>query len=253
MSLEAKYRVEQTKWNALASQQLPASSILPPEAGFHDYARGSATLIGVADFLGDLHGKHVLEYGCGLGEVSALLARSGAQVTAFDLSPDSVLVARKRAMLNDVEARVHLAVSAGENLPYADESFDVIFGKAILHHLDVKHGWADLYRVLRTGGKAVFAEPMGMNPVLNFVRARVPYVRKNPRGADCPLNYDEIHAWGKPFRVFHYHEIQLLSMLERGLGFGKPLVLLRRVDSVLLQRMPFLRRYCRYVTMFMEK
>src|SRR5439155_1558838 len=143
---------------------------------------------------GDLRGKHVLEYGCGLGEISTLIARTGAQVTSFDLSAASVAVTRQRSEANDLSERIDLAVAAGESLPFADESFDVIFGKAILHHLNVQLGWPDLYRVLKTGGRAAFVEPMGMNPLLRFARAYVPYPHKNPRGADRPLNYDEIHA-----------------------------------------------------------
>lgn len=252
MVLEETYRVERTKWDALATER-SAVSILPQGATFHSYAERDPELIGVAEFLGDLRGKRVLEYGCGLGRFSTLLAKSGAQVTAFDLSQASTVTARRRAVLNGVNADVNLTVAAGESLPYADESFDVIFGKAILHHLDVHLGWPDLYRVLKPGGKAVFSEPMGMNPILNVVRDRVPYPNKNPRGADRPVNYDEIRDWGKGFSQFRYREIQLVSMLQRGFGLGKRFPVLRRVDDLLLEHVPFLRRYCRYVVMFMVK
>jgi 2-polyprenyl-3-methyl-5-hydroxy-6-metoxy-1,4-benzoquinol methylase len=40
--------------------------------------------------LGDLRGKRVIEYGCGLGQLTVLLARSGAEVTAFDISSQSI-------------------------------------------------------------------------------------------------------------------------------------------------------------------
>ena len=155
--------------------------------------------------------------------------------------------------LNNDHAEAELAVAAGENLPFADESFDVIFGKAILHHLDAEVGAGDLYRVLKPGGKALFTEPMGMNPLLNFVRDHVWYPKKTPRGADHPLLYADIHAWGARFREFHYREIELLSMLERGFGFKKRFPALRRADDYLLAHVPVLRRYCRYVIMFMEK
>ena len=253
MSLKKTYQVERSKWNALAQQKIPQLSILAPGDNFYRYAQRTATMVGVNDFLGDLCSKHVLEIGCGLGEISILLAKTGAKVTTFDLSAASVAATRQRSALNGVAADIDLVVAAGENLPFAGESFDVIFGKAILHHLDVNLGWFDLYRTLKTGGKAVFIEPMGMNPILKFVRAYLPYPHKNPRGADRPLNYDEIHAWGKGFKKFHYHEFQLLSMLERGLGFKKRLNYLRRLDTALLKQLPFLRRYCRYVVMFMVK
>lgn len=253
MPIEETYQVERTKWDALAEQKLNSLRVLPPEENFYTYAQRSSTMVGVTDFLGDLRGKHVLEYGCGLGEISTLLAKSGANITTFDLSQKSVLTCRQRAKLNNVDIQIRLAVAAGEHLPYADESFDLIFGKAILHHLDAELGWCDISRVLKPGGKAVFVEPMGMNPLLNFARDHVPYPHKNPRGADRPLSYTDIRKWGQGFRRFEYREIQLFSMLERGFGFRKRFPVFRQMDDILLQHLPFLRRFCRYVVMYYVK
>ena len=253
MSLEEVYSVERVKWDALAQQKLAAVEKVRPGDDFYEYTRRVSTMVGIADFFGDLSGKSVLEYGCGLGEVAVLLAKTGARVVTFDLSPLSVAVTRRRAALNNVADRVDVVVAAGENLPYTDESFDAIFGKAILHHVDMNEGWYDIYRVLKTGGKAAFIEPMGMNPILKFVRNYIPYPEKNPRGADRPLNYNEIRGWGQKYRKFYFKEVQLFSMLERGLGFNKRIEILRRLDRATLEKLPFLRRYCRYVNMFMVK
>lgn len=251
MALKSVYEIEQEKWDRLARQQ--ANLLVAPDMDFFHMVRKSSLMVGVAEFLGDVAGQRVLDYGCGLGMTTTLLARSGARVTAFDLSPESVRVTRLRAQANGVGDRVEALVAVGEQLPYASESFDIVFGKAILHHLDVRWGSQELYRVLKPGGKAVFVEPMGMNPLLNFVRAHVPYPKKKPRGADIPLTYREIHAWGQPFGQFQYREIQLLSMLERGLGFNKKLTVMRRADDWLLKNFPPLRRFCRYVVLYMIK
>jgi SAM-dependent methyltransferase len=247
------HSAERKKWDALATKKLDTLMPLPEGADFEQYARSSAVMPGVADFLGDLTGLKVLEYGCGLGELSVLLAKSGAVVSAFDISDMSVAVARRRAEINDVADQIDFMVSAAEDLLYADATFDVAFGKAILHHINPADGAGHLARVVKPGGRAAFVEPMGMNPLLRFVRDHVPYPDKNPPGGDKPVNYDEIRAWGAGFGELRYQEIQLLSMLERGLGFGKKLPQLRRADATLLERFPVLRRYCRYVVMFMRK
>lgn len=255
MSLEEVYQKERQKWDAVAFDKANKIGIHPlaAEEDFVRYSRQASTHIGVVEYLGDLIGKQVLEYGCGTGMMSVLLAKSGATVTAFDLSPVSVAVAKQRAEVNGVADRITFDVSPGENLPFESESFDLIFGKAILHHLNVHLGKADLHRLLKKGGRAVFVEPMGMNPILNFARDHVPYRHKNPRGMDSPLVYEEILEWGEAFSEFSYKEIQLLSMIDRGLGFKKHVRAFSKLDSVLLQRFPALRRYCRYVVMYMTK
>jgi len=253
MNLQETHKKEVAKWDLLAAQATDEALLLRPNDDFRRYSERTSTMVGVNEFLGDLTGRRVLEIGCGLGEISALMAKSGAEVTAFDLSRNSVLTTRRRAVLNDVDEQIALVVAAGEALSFADESFDVLFGKAILHHLDVNLGSDQLFRVLKTGGKAIFVEPMGMNPVLKFVREYVPYPNKNPRGEDRPLNYEEIYAWGRGYQEYNFREIQLLSMIERGLGFGKRINILRRLDDLLLDRFVFIRRYCRYIVMTMEK
>ena len=239
------HRGERAKWDTLAEAERASANGELPYRDFAEYARRSGTVRSIADFIGDVRGRRVLEYGCGTGKTTMLLARSGARVSAFDLSPVSIHVARARADRHGLE--VDLAVAAGESLPYESETFDLVFGKAILHHLDAELGSRELHRVLRPGGRAVFVEPMGMNPLLNLVRDRAPYRHKTPRGSDCPLSYADIHAWGRRFRTYACREVQLVCMLERALGFGRALPRLRRLDDALLARVPALRRYCRYV------
>lgn len=251
MNIEEIQESERAKWDQIARNEASEASTIPPYPDFVSYARDDPRLAGVSDFLGDLSGLRVLEYGCGLGKESALLAKGGADVSAFDISAGSVEVTRKRAEANGL--KVDAAVAAGEDLPYADESFDVVVGVAVLHHLAVDQAWPELMRVLKPGGRAAFVEPMGMNPVLNFARDHLPYRHKTPRGADEPLTYDEVHAWGKGFTEFRYKEVQLLGMIERFFGYDTRFRGLHRADVVLLERLPFLRRYCRYVVMLMVK
>src|SRR5919201_6009687 len=64
--------------------------------------------------LGDLRGKRALDYGCGHGMAAVVMARAGAAVSAFDLSPGYVAEARERAVANGV--RVECVVADGEKL-----------------------------------------------------------------------------------------------------------------------------------------
>lgn len=63
------------------------------------------------------------------------------------------------------------------NLTFADESFDIVFGGAILHHLDIEKSIGHIYRVLKPGGKLVFLEPLNMNPLYRIYRKRNPQER----------------------------------------------------------------------------
>lgn len=252
-AVQERYEIERAKWDAHAGTTL--QSITPPAPGedFASRATRDSLLPGVAEFLGDLHGKRVIEYGCGLGQLTVLLARSGAEVTAFDLSEQSVEVARERARMTGVERDITFAIAPGEELPFEDGSFDIAFGKAVLHHLDAVAGSRELARVLRPGGRAAFSEPLGTNPVVQFVRDHVPYPHKHERGADIPLRRSDIDAWMAPFSQADLRGVQLFSMVERGLGFHRKLPVLRDFDRMLLKRWPGLWPLCRYAVLTLEK
>lgn len=250
-TLHDRYELEKGKWDEIAERHLDDIALLEPAQDFHAYTADDILLEGIPGFLGDLRGKQVLEIGCGEGLLSVLLAKSGARVVSFDISHISMVVAKRRADVNGVE--IFPLVSAGEFLPFPPDSFDIVFGTAILHHLDPRVGGGEIYRVLRKGGKAAFSEPMGMNPVLTFVRQHVHYKYKNPVGVDRPLTYQDMDTWTQNFQHREYHEAQLLSMIERGFGWEHQFKLLRKMDAHLLKHNPFLRRFCRYVVILATK
>lgn len=201
--------------------------------------------------LGNVRGKNILDFGCGHGMASVVLARQGAHVTAFDLSLDYLREARTRAKVNQVDVQFLLA--NGEHLPFADESFDGIWGNAILHHLDLHQAGRELHRILKPGGKAVFCEPWGGNPILHWARKYLPYPGKQRTVDELPLRSAEVRILEGIFPKVHLQGFQLLAMIRRVIE--QPIVVgsLERWDNILLGRWPALERWCRYMVVTLER
>lgn len=68
-------------------------------------------------------------------------------------------------------------VMDAHNLEFPDGTFDIIFGNAILHHLNFETALKELYRVLKPDGEIVFVEPLARNPVGKLVRRLTPDAR----------------------------------------------------------------------------
>lgn len=199
------------------------------------------------DRLGPLAGTRVLDFGCGHGMASVVLVRRGARVTAFDLSPGYLREARRRADANGVA--VAFVQADGERLPFADASFDRVWGHAVLHHLDLRTAAHALRRVMAPGGVAVFCEPWGENPLLNFVRRRVPYPGKSRTPDERPLRRRHLRLLRRVFPVVEREGFQLLSMARRVLPRSRLVAALDWCDDLLLKRVPLLQQFCRYVVL----
>lgn len=108
-------------------------------------------------------GDSVLDVGCGTGEVT-LPAKRRAQhgrVYGIDPAPEMIAVARKKAARKGVE--VDFRVGVIEALPFPDSSIDVVTSSLMMHHLpdDLKvRGLAEIYRVLKPGGRLLIADFM---------------------------------------------------------------------------------------------
>lgn len=98
----------------------------------------------------DLKGKKVLVPGCGLGEDAIRIASLGAEVHAFDISPDIVALTRRR-LDNLGIYNVHVREGACEVMDYADDSFDLVFLLDIMHHVDIPDCVREMRRVTRNG------------------------------------------------------------------------------------------------------
>jgi SAM-dependent methyltransferase len=199
------------------------------------------------DLLGDVAGRRVLDYGCGHGMAAVVLARHGATVTGIDLSAGYIAEARRRAAANEVE--VDFRQADAEHLPFPDDSFDAVWGCAILHHLDLQRAAAELRRVLRPGGVAVFCEPWGGNPLLEWARRWVPYPGKHRTPDEHPLREPDLRPVRDRFAVT-VRGFQLLGMARRVLSReSRSGGWLDGLDRRLLARRPALEKWCRYVVL----
>jgi ubiquinone/menaquinone biosynthesis C-methylase UbiE len=122
-------------------------------------------------------GRRVLEYGCGPKPEALGLAAEGAHVDGIDISQVAVEQAAQRASARGVGDRCTFQVMNAEALAFADGSFDLVCGSGILHHLDLPRAYREVARVLKPGGRAVFLEPLGHNPIINWYRSRTPEMR----------------------------------------------------------------------------
>jgi 2-polyprenyl-3-methyl-5-hydroxy-6-metoxy-1,4-benzoquinol methylase len=81
-------------------------------------------------------GKRVLEVGCGIGTDSINFARAGAQLTAVELSTESLRIAEQRANVMGVADRIQFVQANAEELSSAldEEPFDLVYSFGVIHH-----------------------------------------------------------------------------------------------------------------------
>ena len=195
--------------------------------------------------LGDARGKTVLDYGCGSGDNAVLIASHGARVIGVDISPELIELAEKRLAAHDLAENTEFRVGSAHGLPLEDESVDIVFGNAILHHLDLKLASAEVFRVLKKGGRAIFLEPVRNSKFVWFVRNLIPYEQPDLSPFERPLTDAELKDFAAEFtkyesRAFSLPFVNLVEVL--GLP-EKALHSAIKIDGRVLKKAKFLNYY----------
>jgi SAM-dependent methyltransferase len=100
-------------------------------------------------------GKQVLEIGLGEGAESERLIREEARWSGVDLTAEAIERVRTRLTLRELPYE-ELRQGSVLDLPYADDSFDMVFSHGVLHHVpEIKQAQSEIHRVLRPGGELV--------------------------------------------------------------------------------------------------
>ncbi len=196
--------------------------------------------------LGDVRGKTVLDFGCGSGENTLLLTLRGARVVGIDISSDLIALARRRLAVNGLAGEASLLVASAHDLPLSDASVDVVFGMAVLHHLDLAAAARQVLRVLKPGGRAIFNEPVRDSRVLRAARRLVPYRAPDVSPFERPLTTPELRRFVAPFEHVSVRPFSLpfVNLVNVAPSLRRRFIhLAHRVDGRLLDRVPALAAY----------
>jgi phosphoethanolamine N-methyltransferase len=109
----------------------------------------------------DVEGRHVLDYGCGIGGASLMLARDcgAGHVTGVDIETQSIARAAAAAQEEGLADRIDFVHMAPGPLPVESSSVDIVITKDVICHIaDKAAAFADMFRVLKPGGHLLCAD-----------------------------------------------------------------------------------------------
>jgi ubiquinone/menaquinone biosynthesis C-methylase UbiE len=167
-----------------------------------------------------LAGKRLLEIGCGMGFDTLAWAKHGLDITAIDLSNESVGLARKNLGRKQLEA--DFTNASALSLPFADESFDVVHSRGVLHHTgDTPRAIEEVRRVLRPGGSAfichIYRRYSWMYFISRYGREPIEFKEGDPPVTDF-FTVPEVNAMFKGFssHEVHLHHYRALKTIRTG-------------------------------------
>lgn len=203
-------------------------------------------------------GCRVLELGGGLGVGAAALARRGARVVLFDISPRRAGQARKALADAGLADRVHIVVGAAEQMPFRDGAFQRVTTKSVLIHTDLPRAAGEVHRVLEPGGRAVVIEPLASHPAMRMYRRW--FAPASWRTITRYWNRRCLEQFADPFggrrAALRLRRFYLLGFLSAAFTYGRfrhrglrriAESLLEPIDALLLGMFPRLRRWCWFV------
>jgi len=139
--------------------------------------------------------KIILDYGCGIGNNAEKIANfNPLKLTAIDISDVSISKASEQA--KNLGLNIDYRTMNCEDTDLEDETYDIIYGAGILHHLKNEKSLPEIARLLKSNGKLIFMEPLGTNPIINLYRKLTP----NSRSIDeHPFTKDDFLILNKYF------------------------------------------------------
>jgi len=205
----------------------------------------------------DPRGKRVLLYGCGPARGAGRFVQAGAaHIAGIDISDAEIAQAWRTAREGGYDEQVDFRAGDAHATGFPDDSFDLIVGSAILHHLDVSRALAELRRVLAPAGRAVFLEPLAHNPLLRLGRRLTPSART---ADEHPFTVADWQLCAEVFPDFWHREVELTSIPLMPLNLVLPRSWqralaqhVRRLDDRLLAQYPQLRRFARSTFLVLE-
>lgn len=148
----------------------------------------------VLAFLGEVEGRRVLDAGCGEGFVARLLASKGAWVTAVDISPRLVELAKEQDTSGRVQYRVQ---DLSRGFAVGDPLFDLVVSNLVLNDVYDYAGYiATLGAVTKPGGRLVLSLN---NPYSAVLRGKA----QRYHDSGTAVLYDGLSRKG--VRVYHFH------------------------------------------------
>ena len=186
----------------------------------------------------------VLECGCGPGGAARLLRSSAESIVAIDISEVAIEMAREWAASSAGSAEVRFEQMNAEAMSFPDESFDLVCGSGILHHLSIPAAVAEVHRVLKPGGSAVFFEPLGHNPLIEWYRRRTPGMRSPD---EHPLRMSDLESIAGAFTEarFRFFSLTELAVVPfRRWAWSRWLTRAAAAfDRLLFRLVPYVRRF----------
>lgn len=223
-------------------------------------AVGSFSRYGDLDTLYDPSGATALDFGWAGDGIRArqLVERGATKVVGFDLwwKEDDIERVTELARQAGVADRVEFCLADPYATGFADHSFDLIVGHYILSHLELERALPEIRRILKPGGRAVFAETLAGNPFLRLGRALTHKLEAEP---GRPLTEEDWATCARYFTGFEHEERELTTIPLMPLNLLLPVGAQRRLarfawglDERLMKRFPRLRRYARLTFLILK-
>lgn len=151
----------------------------------------------------------ILDFGCGVGDsLKKVAVFNPRKITGIDISEVSIQKAKQSII--GLNCDIELMVDNCEKTKFENETFDIVYGTGILHHLNMEICLAEIHRILRPGGKLLFIEPLGTNPLINFYRKLTPKSRSEDEHPLINHDFNLIHSKFGKIKIKYYCFLTLI-------------------------------------------
>lgn len=183
----------------------------------------------------------------------------GATVYGIDITTVGIDVAKKIAETNDVDKSCFFSVQNASNMNFPDEKFDIVIMHEVLHHAIKYPGVKqEIMRVLKKGGTFIAAESIRDNPLIKIGTFFT--MRGLEEKGDVALSISNLKDFSAGFSSYEIELFSLLFMSKRIFRDYMDFFLVRwflyftkKVDDLLLDFLPALKKYCLEVILVAKK